>query len=123
MMPCYTTSWDLTVAVLVPVKEQTWKVAVGTRGKEGQRVVPPPPAVADPQIALDEFEAGACSAKVIADRQSGLTRTDDEDVQNGVARPNGGRHLQIGQMCKGGHQSSHGATVPSVDPALIEAAT
>jgi hypothetical protein len=105
------------VAVLVAVQKKAWKVAEGTRGKEGQRVVSLPPAVADLEIALDEFEAGAGSAKVIADGQSGLTRADDEHV------PNGARGSPIGLRRSRGHQSGHRATVPSVDSMLIDAAT
>jgi hypothetical protein len=100
---------------LVALQKEARKVAVGTRGKEGQRVVALSPAVADAQIAVDEFEADASITKVIADRQPGLTRADDEDVHNDVCGS------PIGPRCDRGHQSRHGVTVPSGDSALIEA--
>ena len=55
-------------------------MAIGTRREQTQRVITLAPAVADPFVPLDDLETDAGSAESMADRQPGLTGSDDQDV-------------------------------------------
>ena len=76
------------VAVGVAGERQAWQRAVATRGEEGQRLPALAPSGSDLAGALEDQELPSLALEEMADRQAGLSGTDDHDsgVVGGLGR-------------------------------------